>query len=153
MNSSKSIEKTILSVINQTYENLEYIIIDGGSDDGTLEILNSYGTSIDHWISEPDEGIYDAMNKGIKISSGDYLIFMNSGDCFNDNYVVAKVMKECDKEDRNLGTTSLIYGNALVINEEHGISYKKKKERLDIKDFYSGTTDLPSSSIFRERTF
>jgi len=153
LNSSKSIEKTIRSVINQTYENLEYIVIDGGSDDGTLEILNSYDTCIDHWISEPDEGIYDAMNKGVELASGDYLIFMNSGDCFNDNYIVTRVMEECGKVDRNLDTVSLIYGNALVINEELGIGYKKKKERFNIKDFYSGQPICHQAVFFRKNLF
>ncbi len=74
------LEATIQSVLKQTYPHLEYIIIDGGSQDGTLEIIRRYEEKISHWLSEPDEGIYDAMNKGIRQASGDYLWFINAGD-------------------------------------------------------------------------
>lgn len=76
------IEDTILSVINQDYSNIEYIIIDGKSDDGTMDIVEKYATKISYWVSESDNGIYDAMNKGIKVATGDWIIFMNCGDYF-----------------------------------------------------------------------
>lgn len=81
-NGEKTLEKTILSVINQTYENIEYIIIDGGSEDSTIDIITAYEGAIDYWVSQEDDGIYDAMNKGISFSSGEFVIFMNSGDIF-----------------------------------------------------------------------
>ena len=90
LNGEKTLEETIESVISQTYPNVEYIIIDGGSTDGTLDIIKKYEDYIDYWVSEPDEGIYDAMNKGIKMVSGHGILFLNSGDklltnrCFND---------------------------------------------------------------------
>jgi len=89
-NGAKHLEETIKSVLNQTYPNVEYIIIDGGSTDGTLDIIKKYEDKIDYWVSEPDEGIYDAMNKGILTALGKGLLFLNSGDkflsknCFND---------------------------------------------------------------------
>ena len=79
-NAVKDIENTILSVLNQTYPNIEYIIIDGGSTDGTLDIIKKYEDKISYWVSEPDKGIYDAMNKGIVKANGDYLFFLGADD-------------------------------------------------------------------------
>ncbi|TYB33575.1 MAG: glycosyltransferase [Flexistipes sinusarabici] len=79
-NGEEYLEETILSVINQTYPNVEYIIIDGGSTDGTVDIIKKYEHAIDYWVSEPDKGIYDAMNKGIKLLTGEWVNFMNAGD-------------------------------------------------------------------------
>lgn len=81
-NGERYIEETILSVINQTYSNVEYIIIDGGSTDKTLDIIRKYDSTIDCWISEKDEGVYNAMNKGIDISRGEWLYFIGADDYF-----------------------------------------------------------------------
>lgn len=90
-NAITCIEKTILSVINQTYDNIEYIIIDGGSTDGTIDIIKKYENYISYWISEPDKGIYDAMNKGIKLSTGNWINLMNAGDVFTEENVLKKI--------------------------------------------------------------
>jgi len=81
-NGEQLLEKTIQSVINQTYDNVEYIIIDGGSTDRTIEIIQKYEHAIDYWISENDKGIYNAMNKGISLATGAWVNFMNGGDIF-----------------------------------------------------------------------
>ncbi len=77
-----TIEKTLLNVLNQTYSNLEYIVIDGASTDGTREVIERYANRLSYWISEPDKGIYEAMNKGIKAATGEWIFFLNSGDFF-----------------------------------------------------------------------
>lgn len=81
-NNCAGLRKTIESVVNQTCKDFEYIIIDGGSTDGSVEVIQEYADRIDYWVSEPDKGIYNAMNKGILKANGEYLNFMNSGDCF-----------------------------------------------------------------------
>ena len=86
-NGDKYLEQTIKSVINQTYKNIEYIIVDGGSTDRTLEIIKKYEEQIDYWISEPDEGLYDAMNKGIRKANGDLIGMINSDDWYELNTV------------------------------------------------------------------
>lgn len=86
------IESTIRSVLMQTWGDVEYIVIDGGSTDGTIDIINNYSDRISYWISEPDKGIYDAMNKGIKAATGDYINFMNAGDTFHDEKVIEKLV-------------------------------------------------------------
>lgn len=90
-NAHKTIEETIKSVINQTYSNIEYIIIDGNSKDNTVEIIKRYSNKVSYWISEPDCGIYDAMNKGIMKATGEWIIFMNSGDTFIHNNILKEV--------------------------------------------------------------
>lgn len=79
-NGAEQLEDAILSVTGQAYDNVEYIIIDGGSIDGTIEVIKKYDDALDYWISEPDEGIYDAMNKGVHLSRGDYVLFLGSDD-------------------------------------------------------------------------
>ena len=80
LNAERYLGQTIPSVVNQTYSNREYIIVDGGSTDGTLDIIKKYESEIDNWISEPDKGIADAMNKGIDLATGDYILFLHSDD-------------------------------------------------------------------------
>lgn len=91
-NSDKTIERTINSVINQTYKDIEYIIIDGKSNDKTVDIIKKYQDKITYWVSEKDTGIYNAMNKGIKKSSGDYIEFLNADDFFIDENIISNVI-------------------------------------------------------------
>lgn len=98
-NSAKTIEKTILSVLNQTYDNLEYIIIDGGSTDGTVDIIKKYQDRLKYWISEPDKGISDAFNKGLSTTSGNYVNFQGADDYLLDNKVIELIMKDINSEE------------------------------------------------------
>lgn len=82
-NNKDGLEMTIKSVLGQAFQDFEYIIIDGGSTDGSIDIIKKYESQIDHWVSEPDNGVYNAMNKGIRKATGDYLNFMNSGDSYH----------------------------------------------------------------------
>ncbi len=97
-NDVTNIKKTIDSVIQQTYTNIEYIIIDGGSTDGTLEILNNYKKILSKIISEPDNGVYDAMNKGTRLAKGEWISYMNSGDQFNGDNILSKIFVEAGNE-------------------------------------------------------
>lgn len=108
LNNSKYIETCIQSVINQGYENIEYIIIDGGSTDGTLDIIKKYEDKISVWISEPDKGIYDAINKGIGMSSGDIIGILHSDDLYSDKDVIGNVVKEF-RDDVDSVYADLVY--------------------------------------------
>lgn len=90
-NSATTIEKTILSVASQTYKNIEYIVVDGNSKDNTLGIIENHEDTISNWISEPDKGLYDAMNKGIDLATGDLIGILNSDDTFNSNTVIEEI--------------------------------------------------------------
>ncbi len=90
-NGEAFLERTIQSVINQTYPAIEYIIIDGGSKDGTVAIIQKYQHNIAYWVSEPDRGLYDAMNKGLAVATGEYVLFLNAGDTFFDNHTLQNV--------------------------------------------------------------
>lgn len=92
-NAEATIQRCIESVLSQDYPNVEYIVIDGLSTDGTVKIVNQYKVQISHFVSEPDSGIYDAMNKGIKIATGDIVGILNADDCFADKTVLREVAK------------------------------------------------------------
>ena len=108
-NAKNHLEKTILSVLSQTYQDIEYIIIDGGSTDGTVDIIHKYSERLFYWISEPDKGIYDAMNKGMDRATGSWINFMNAGDTFCDNEVIKNIFGYNDLSDY-----SVIYGDCYV---------------------------------------
>ena len=114
-NSEETIEDTILSVINQNYENIEYNIIDGGSNDKTQEIINKYKSNISNIISEKDRGIYDAMNKGVNISSGDIIGILNSDDIYLDNNVITDIVSKI--KDNDAIYADLVYVDRLNIDK------------------------------------
>jgi len=124
LNSSSSIEKTINSVINQDYPNIEYIIIDGGSNDVTLELINKYKSRIDYLVSEPDNGIYSAMNKGINISNGSIIFFLNTDDYLYNDHVISKVVKTFN----TFTDVDMVYGDVLLDFQKG----KKKWEQTSV---------------------
>ena len=107
-NNVADIERTMLSVLNQTYPGIEYIVIDGASTDGTLQVIKRYKDKLAKLISEKDKGIYDAMNKGIAAATGDYIIFMNSGDGFYSDDTVARVFASAEDADIYYGETEMM---------------------------------------------
>lgn len=108
-NAISTIEKTIYSVLTQTYSNIEYIIIDGGSTDGTVDVIKKYNDKLTYWVSEPDKGIYDAMNKGIDKTTGDWVNFMNSGDLFHSLDVIEKFISTVSQG------TEIAYGDTMMV--------------------------------------
>lgn len=99
LNNKAGLQKTIDSVISQTYEDFEWIVIDGGSTDGSKELIEQYADHITYWVSEPDKGIYNAMNKGIRVAKGEYLQFLNSGDFFLDIDILKSVVRFLQSEN------------------------------------------------------
>ncbi|MBE0514903.1 glycosyltransferase family 2 protein [Sulfurimonas sp.] len=108
-NNVATIKDAIDSVLDQTYKNIEYIIIDGASTDGTVEIVQSYGDKISKFVSEPDRGLYDAMNKGIALATGDVVGILNSDDFYIDEYVIEKVVKELEEKQVDSVYADLVY--------------------------------------------
>ncbi len=115
-NSEKHLEQTVCSVLEQTYSNIEYIIVDGASSDGTTDIIREYQRHIDHVISESDKGIYDAFNKGVRMATGDVIYFLNSDDYLCNDTVIEKVASAFVSSE-----TMVVYGDIVKWNEETGV--------------------------------
>jgi len=133
-NNVRDIERTIQSVINQTYKKIEYIVIDGASTDGTLDVVNQYQDHISKIVSEPDKGIYDAMNKGLALATGDYILFMNSGDELYDQKTVEAVFAAAPWAD-------IYYGETEMYNDDWeslGRRRHEVPEEFDWKSFKYG---------------
>ena len=111
LNNISGLKKTHKSVVEQTSTDYEWIVIDGGSTDGSKELLEEYSEKIDYWVSEKDHGIYEAMNKGIKVAKGDYLQFLNSGDSLADPDIIKRFCERHNTED-------VIYGNAIIVDKD-----------------------------------
>ena len=122
-NNGKELCRTIECVINQTFRDVEYIIIDGGSTDESVEIISQHAENIDFWISERDLGVYNAMNKGLKHAHGEYVIFMNSGDSFYSPNVIKEI-------DNQIGDSDILFGN--VCNSASGKVYGGVKAGCEV---------------------
>lgn len=138
-NDCQHIEDTILSVLGLDYDNMEYIIIDGGSNDGTVDVIKKYSDRISYWVSEPDRGIYDAMNKGIEHSTGEWVNFMNSGDMFASPDVLYKIFHNADCCDYDV-----LYGDVVMRYLELGDITR----RFDNADKSTISTNLCHQSTF-----
>lgn len=136
-NAAQVLEDTIQSVITQTYKGVEYIIIDGGSKDGTLDIINRYKTHIHTVISEPDKGLYDAMNKGIRVATGDYICFLNAGDALHEDDTLLLMVHSITGEV----LPDVLYGETQLVDEEgHFVRMRRLSapEQLTWKSFRKG---------------
>nr|WP_315155918.1 glycosyltransferase family 2 protein [uncultured Flavobacterium sp.] len=138
-NNLEGLKRTVESVVNQTWQEFEYIVIDGGSTDGSAAYIESQSEYIDYWVSESDKGIYNAMNKGILKATGEYLLFLNSGDHFFNDEVLEKNRCYIEKYD-------LIYFDIQTIGE--GISEKSSHpDKLDFHYFYEASISHPGTFI------
>ena len=136
-NAESVLEDTILSVISQTYHHVEYIIVDGASKDSTLSIINRYKDRITKVISEPDKGLYDAMNKGMRQATGDYLCFLNAGDSFHEDNTLQQIVHTITEKE----LPDVLYGEtALVNNKRHFLRMRRLStpEVLTWKSFKQG---------------
>ena len=143
-NAIETIIDTFQSVFNQTFTSFEFIIIDGGSTDGTLDIIKSKLNNISYWVSEKDNGIYDAMNKGISVAKGDWIIFLNSGDIFCNNDVLKNIFSYSINDK-----TQIIYGNAKV---KYTNNILRPPAKIRKKYFYANTI-CHQSIIFKKNVF
>ncbi len=138
-NNVNGLEQTIKSVLNQTNDNYEYIVIDGASSDGSVDLIKKYERKIDFWLSEQDRGIYHAMNRGVNHAHGDYCIFMNSGDCFYDDHVIGQMFDSHNSEDIIVGKVS--------IDDQNNIISPPPQGELTFYHLYSGAIPHQGSFI------
>lgn len=139
LNNRDGLQKTIDSVVSQTFRDFEWIVIDGGSTDGSKELIEQYADHFAYWVSEPDKGVYNAMNKGIRVARGEYINFMNSGDCF----AFASILSEIFSVPRD---ADVLYGNMARKSIEGELNNPEMmKPRLKWYDFYFSTINHQSS--------
>ena len=136
LNNRDGLQKTIDSVVSQTFKDFEWIVIDGGSTDGSKELIEQYAEHFAYWVSEPDKGIYNAMNKGIRVARGEYLQFLNSGDWLWEDNTLQKVFSNSLEDD-------IVYGNCVEPNGKVSIY----PESFDTLQLYKGSLNHQASFI------
>ena len=141
-NDRDGLEKTIQSVINQTFQDFEYIVVDGASTDGSVDVIKKYSDRLTHWVSEPDSGIYNAMNKGTQMASGDYCLYLNSGDFLADNDVIEKAFNYNFSED-------LVSCNCLNFDTNHEWLHVPPRQ-ITLYTFCGGSLPHPTTFIKRD---
>lgn len=137
-NAARWLERTVVSILSQSYPNIEYLIIDGGSKDGTVDIIKQYAPGIAYWVSEPDKGLYDAMNKGLKQATGDYVWFINAGDTLQSAATVQRIAMKIGKRS---SLPDVIYGETSIVDAEGkplGMRRLKAPKQLSWKSFRMG---------------
>lgn len=142
LNDAVGIDKTIRSVLDQKFRDFEYIIIDGGSTDGSVEVIKNYDLHITRWLSEKDTGIYNAMNKGIRFAKGEYILFLNSGDYFYNNTVLGDFFGH----DINV---PIAYGYCITTTSINTPTLFRSPRNLD--KFYLARTTIPHQATFIKR--
>lgn len=148
LNSSRTIRDTINSILNQNHKNIEFILIDGGSTDGTIDLVRSYGERISKFVSEPDTGIYDAINKGIKLATGEIVGILNSDDIFYNEKVIEKVVQSFDDPE-----VDAVYGDIVFVKPENTdkiLRYYSSKHFVPHKFKYGFMPAHPSFYAKRE---
>ena len=142
LNNRLGLEKTIISVINHTLTDYEFLIFDGGSTDGSMEVIAAYAHRLNYWVSEPDRGIYHAMNKGIGQATGEYCLFLNSGDWLVDEHVLTSIFV-------NVHTADILVGDCNISENGTVVFVAKPSAKLTLKSFVRNT--IPHQSTFIKR--
>lgn len=142
-NQAAFLERTILSVLNQNYPNLEFIVIDGGSTDGSLAIIRQYESYLNYWVSEPDRGQTDAINKGFRRATGDYVAYQNSDDVF-----APHALEEVAEAWRKAPETDVFFGNMYIIDEQDRVL-----EEMRVPTFSAGCQVYEGMQVFNQSLF
>lgn len=142
-NNSIGLKRTIESVLCQKFNDFEFLVIDGGSTDGSLQLIEKYKNRFSYWISEKDRGIYHAMNKGINKANGDYLMFLNSGDCLNDSDILNDIFKFEYTED-------ILYGKMKVYKNGEYVGLATTPENITLRTLFEGTIHHQAAFIKRK---
>ena len=145
LNNKDCLQKTINSVVSQTFKDFEWILIDGGSTDGSKELIEQFSSHISYWVSEPDKGIYNAMNKGILKAKGEYCLFLNSGDYFANGDVLDKVFAFDFDEDVVYGDQLWDYGDRMETFES--------AEKVTLRNFIGSTIPHSGVSFIKREMF